>query len=249
MKDNFFQLFHKQLRRRFRTQIQPKLSLETQNRGSLEFKEYKRMPRVKLGDSSLIFKAHALFERRTSLQENVRGESFDQNKSITQDVLSAVLKFSAGVNDKRQGFPFRFYPSGGGLYPLEVYLKINNVDALQRGLYHYGVREHVLEKLPHRETDFERAHEALQSFMNDAAVAFVITAVWERQRVKYGDLCYNLALIEAGHLAQNILLLASEFSLTSCPGMGFEESYLASALKLDSSREIPIYTIAVGKKK
>ncbi|MDF5808502.1 hypothetical protein P4123_14470 [Pseudomonas aeruginosa] len=38
-------------------------------------------------------------------------------------------------------------PSGGSLHPVEVYPIVLNVDGIERGIYHYSVRRHGLERL------------------------------------------------------------------------------------------------------
>ena len=69
-----------------------------------------------------------------SLLNNNLGNILQQRKSrrnfvpanIPQNVWSTLLQASAGVNkhvpyEAGKGFPARTYPSGGGLYPVEVY--------------------------------------------------------------------------------------------------------------------------------
>lgn len=69
----------------------------------------------------------------------------------------------------------------------------------------------------------------------------------KRTRIKYGDRGYRLTLIEAGHLSQNILLLATELGLGSCPLAGFIDSEVNKLLDISLQKEVALYMIAIGK--
>ena len=72
--------------------------------------------------------------------------------STSMDTLSGRLFAAAGVthDETAAGYPrpFRATPSGGGLYPLEVFALANRVDGMAPGLYHYDPTSHVLRGNP-----------------------------------------------------------------------------------------------------
>ena len=80
----------------------------------------------------------------------------------------------------------------------------------------------------------------------DASAFLLFTAVWERTAAKYGDFGYLHAILEAGHMAQNVLLVASALKLSARPLGGFDDATIHNALGLDSDEEQPVYVIALG---
>ena len=69
-----------------------------------------------------------------------------------------------------------------------------------------------------------------------------------RSRFKYGQRGYRFALLEAGHLAQNVLLAAEALDLGAAPIGGFYDRQLAEFLEIDGVNEGPLYVIPIGSK-
>jgi SagB-type dehydrogenase family enzyme len=63
---------------------------------------------------------------------------------------------------------------------------------------------------------------------------------------KYGERGYRYALLDAGHLAQNILLCCSSLGLAAMPTCAFADDELNELLGLDGCNEAAIYAIALG---
>lgn len=80
-----------------------------------------------------------------------------------------------------------------------------------------------------------------------AAIIFILTGVLDRTRIKYGDRGYRYTLIEAGHLGQNICLIAAELGLVSCPIGGYIDDKVDHLLDIDLQKEVTLYLIAVGR--
>jgi SagB-type dehydrogenase family enzyme len=139
-------------------------------------------------------------------------------------------------------------PSGGGLYPLELYVIAQNVDGLGAGVHHYVPLGHLLETVrPDALPSLLTAEMFLgQPYLIEAAALVVITATVERSMWKYEDRGYRYILLEAGHVAQNVNLCAEALGLASLNLGGFLDEDLARLLKLDEEREIALYGVAVG---
>jgi SagB-type dehydrogenase family enzyme len=63
--------------------------------------------------------------------------------------------------------------------------------------------------------------------------------------MKYSDRGYRFALIEAGHAAQNLSLIAEALKLKCCSIGGFLDDELADILEL-SGDELALYGIALN---
>lgn len=163
--------------------------------------------------------------------------------------LSTLLFYSCGLTkpNKDLNSSRRPHPSGGGLYPLEIYLLIFKPSKeIASGLYHYDIRNHRLEKLSERNVE-----ELKQAFhypwAADASMMILFSFTESRGKPKYGNLAYKVGLIEAGHIGQNFYLNCAALKLKCCALGGLDEDKIHRALDLDGFGETVFYVIAVGK--
>lgn len=198
-------------------------------------KEYPRMQRIQLHDATNIppLLHETLRARRSSVQRT--------GAPISLSHLSDIFDTSLRLRKS-----YRPYPSGGGLYPIEVYCIVSNATDVAPGVYHYRPDTHELERL------WDTPHgESLQSLINDTddnppSALIVLTAIWERSAAKYSNFAYELALLEAGHIAQNILLCATALSCESRPFGGFDAEKIGTILDIDTAVEDVVYTVALS---
>jgi SagB-type dehydrogenase family enzyme len=149
---------------------------------------------------------------------------------------------------------FRPYPSAGGLFPIEFYPVIINGDDIKEGTYYYSPRSHALRVLDSHTTgsgasEFRETFldaDFAQGIVSDAAVTFVLTGSFSRIKAKYGPVGYRFALMEAGHVAQNLLLTAEALELDSVPLGSFVDQELDNFLGVDGVNESTLYAVAVG---
>jgi SagB-type dehydrogenase family enzyme len=206
------------------------------------FKTYPDAARVPLPDLALddsgLFDALA---RRRSLRAYGPGP-------LALGELSALLWAAAGVTERRDGFAFRTAPSAGGLYPVEHYVVVNDVEELERGLYHYDVLGRALERLVVADLRVPLAAAALgQRVCAEAQAVFVWTAVLERSRWKYGERFARYVLLDAGHIAANVALAATALGLGSCQIAAFFDEEAAAILGVDPDVEPVVYMSTVGR--
>lgn len=198
------------------------------------FKSYPRFSKVNLKEP----KPENYLEQCIAKRESLRNF---RCKQISLSKLSRLLKFSAGIVNPKH----RAYPSAGARYPLEVYLILNGCP--KRGVYHYNVKSHCLELLiPGNFSKFIQKI-TTQDFLKKASAIMLISAVFPRSEIKYGTRSYRYMLFEAGHLAQNVHLLATSMGLKCCAIGGFIDSELDKLLDLDK-RESVIYMIGLDSK-
>lgn len=141
----------------------------------------------------------------------------------------------------------RRVPSGGALYPLEVYVVARAVSGLAAGLHHYDPFGHRLERLREGCLDDELEAALVDGGLaGRCAAALVLTAVFWRTRFKYGQRGYRFALLEAGHVAQTALLAATAAGLPSLPVGGFYDRELDRLVGADGLDEASLYVLLVG---
>ena len=183
-------------------------------------------------------------ERAIEKRRSVRTYS---SQPLTLAQLGHLLVAAQGITGRLHGEPLRTVPSAGALYPFEIYVVANNVDGLEQGIYHYAVREHALELL--KSADFRDAitRAALgQDMLGEAVVSFVLAAVVDRTRQKYGERGFRYIYMEAGHISQNIYLQAVSLGLGSVGVGAFLDGEVSKLVGLDGETEVPIYLHAVG---
>ncbi|MFX0017938.1 MAG: SagB/ThcOx family dehydrogenase [Promethearchaeota archaeon] len=171
------------------------------------------------------------------------------NDSITLMELSLLLFGISGITRKYPQFAFRTVPSAGGLFPIETYPVINNVKDIMPGIFHYSISEHKLELL--KQGDFKQQVEAAcldQRMAFNSAVNFIWTAIIERSKWKYMQRCYRYIYLDAGHIGQNLYLVAEALGLGACTIGAIYDDELNDLLELDGINETTIYIGVVGVK-
>ncbi|MBY8991905.1 MAG: SagB/ThcOx family dehydrogenase [Candidatus Lokiarchaeota archaeon] len=172
-----------------------------------------------------------------------------KNEPLSKEQLSLLLFGMTGLTRIFPQFAFRTVPSAGGLYPIEVYPIINNVENLDQGIYHYNISTHSLELLQAGDFRTEIAKACLdQKIAYNSAVNFVWTALIERSKWKYLQRCYRYIYIDAGHIGQNFYLIAEALNLGACTIGAIFDDEINDLLKIDGLTETAIYVGVIGKK-
>jgi SagB-type dehydrogenase family enzyme len=139
-------------------------------------------------------------------------------------------------------------PSAGARHPIECYVLAWRVKGLAPGLYHFNVRKDGLERL--RGGDFRDLAVRMaggQAWVRGAAFLCVMTAVADRVFWKYASAdAYRLFLLDAGHLAQTFVLLATASGLGGFTTAAMSETRIERALGLDGVGEFPVYLCGAG---
>ena len=171
---------------------------------------------------------------------------------LSLEALGTLLYAAYGVRGTASFGDLQLYertvPSGGGLYPLEVYVLARAVEGLPAGVHHYAPAIHSLERV--REGALAPGLLTRmflqQPYLEQASAVLVLTAMPERSLWKYSDRGYRYLLLEAGHVGQNVNLAAAALGVGSFNLGGFLDQELAGLLALDAEREVPVYGMALG---
>lgn len=160
------------------------------------------------------------------------------DKPLSSDQLSQLLWAAQGITD--ESGDLRAAPSAGAVYPIELYV------ATCDGFFHYLPRDHALETLLDNDIRSALASAAYnQDYIATAAATFIICAAYPRISLHYGDRGTRYVDMEAGHIAQNVLLQATSLGLGGVPVGAFTLRDMQDVLRIDLSLE-PIYLIPTG---
>ena len=80
----------------------------------------------------------------------------------------------------------------------------------------------------------------------DVPCAIVVTAVFERTVQKYERRGYRLAVIESGHIMQNLILVGAGTGLRALVSASFYEDELESLIMVDGVTEAVIATVLLA---
>lgn len=158
---------------------------------------------------------------------------------ISLDDISQLLWAGQGITEPGKGL--RAAPSAGAIYPITLY--VLNRD----GIFTYNPEKHSLMQILDRDVRENLAAAALdQQVVSDAACDIVIAGSVRKLAVKYGSRAEKFMLLEAGHIAENILLQSVSLGLAAVPVGGFAERAVARVCKLSPNME-PLYIICLGQ--
>jgi SagB-type dehydrogenase family enzyme len=166
---------------------------------------------------------------------------------ITLNETSFLLWAATGIQRVEHGYEFRTGPSAGALYPVETYIAANNVESLEQGIYHYNVKEHVLELLSLGDFGDELAAASLgQEMVAKAPIVFIWTGVFERSKWKYMQRAYRYVYLDAGIIGENLALASTGIGLGSCQIGAFFDDEVNAILEVDGAKESVLYLSVVG---
>jgi SagB-type dehydrogenase family enzyme len=191
------------------------------------------------------------------LEDRVSTRTFDDAHPITVEQLAELLYRSArtrttqAVGDGEE-LGSRPYPSGGGVYELELYPVVRNVAGLEPGMYHYDSFDHVLR--PVAAADSKAVSQLLKpaaATLSEGAepqVLVVMAARCGRVMWTYEQIAYATILKDVGVLMQTIYLAATAMGLGACAqGFGDTAAFVA-ATGVDELQECSVGSIVVGSR-
>lgn len=163
--------------------------------------------------------------------------------------LSQLLWAAQGITEP--GGYKRAAPSAGALYPMDVYAVVGEdcVEGLEAGVYHYRPEDHAVSRVIRGDQRSGVARSALsQMWMAQAPVNLAVTAEYSRITGKYGKRGVRYAMIEAGHIGQNIFLQAEALGLKAGIVGAFRDSDLIKVLGIPGDHE-PLVVMPVGRER
>ena len=160
--------------------------------------------------------------------------------------FSQLLWAAQGITEK-SGFK-RSAASAGALYPMDVYVVAgkDSVAQIEAGVYHYEPKGHMVSLVTGSDLREALSRASLsQMWMAKAPVDIVITAEYSRATIKYGKRGVRYAIIEAGHIGQNLFLQAEALGLKAGIVGAFHDNEIIRVMNIPSSHE-PLLIIPIG---
>lgn len=176
-------------------------------------------------------------DRRRSLRDYA-------GRPVTTGELSWLLGAASGITGPGG---LRAAPSAGAQYPIETYVVASRVEGLEPGIYHYAVVDHALQRVRSGTFGGDLVIAGLgQEFLGQAPVVLVLSAIFQRLRWRYRERAYRYALLEAGHISQNVYLAAEAAGLGACAVGAFFDDAVSRLLEVDGVEEAALMLVPVG---
>ena len=218
---------------------------------SRAYKQYPNLPRVKLPAIEGINQNGRTFDEVLSSRRSVRDFA---DLELDLDDLSKILHQSYGITGElpgKGGFrqDLRSAPSAGALYPAEIYIAVRKVAGVEPGIYHYNVPHHEIELLiPGDPTEKILEVCCGQEYVRQTSIVVLISGVLARTKLKYGERGYRYALLDIGHLGQNLYLSCASLELAVMTTCGFFDDEANKLLRIDGVDEAVMYVAFIGKR-
>jgi thiopeptide-type bacteriocin biosynthesis protein len=206
------------------------------------------LPRATLGPDRVGALAEVLRARRSR---------YDGYQALSAAELGTLLELAVGRSSRADR---RTYPSGGGRYPVQTYVLVNRVEGIPPALYLHDAERNALRWVsappaketlvrcsPHLSGEAAGRPAPPLSLAADAPAWVFPVADFGHQRKKYGLRAYRLVLLECGHLAQNLCLVATALGLSSITVGAFFDDLLNQMLSLDGVNRSALYMIPFGR--
>lgn len=185
-----------------------------------------------------------------SLIRDRRSARVYTEEEMSLEELSFLLWATQGIKSIRgkSYATIRTVPCGGARHEFETYLIVRKVKGLAEGVYHYLPMEHAVEFLGKPEDVENTVTETLcgQKWAAKANVVFYWTMVAYRAEWRYGTNAHRVALLDAGHVCQNLYLAVTALGLGTCGIGAFLHDYCNEVFKIDGDEEYVVYTAPVG---
>ena len=185
-----------------------------------------------------------LVEKRETLRKY-------STEALTQEELAYLLWGTQGIKSiTDKPVTKRTVPSAGSRHPFETYLLVNCVEGFEPGLYRYMALKHQIARLPASDSISRQLTEAClkQQHVLNSAVTFIWVADVQRTVWRYCQRGYRYMYLDAGHVCQNLYLLAETINCGVCAIAAYDDDLVNSALGLDGENQFAIYLATLGKR-
>jgi len=144
-----------------------------------------------------------------------------QDQSIRFEDFSSLLDLLCAQTISGSPVPKYMYPSGGSLYPVQVYIHIKQgrITGLDEGIYYLDPIKRMLRLVSPAQGIQEIHGDYNRSFSESAGCEFFLVADPSVVAVKYPEYARDFCLIEAGAISQLLAEHASALGLGLC-GIG-----------------------------
>lgn len=170
---------------------------------------------------------------------------------LTLAELTRLLQYTNGVTGEwgaGDSFKLRAAPSAGALYAGEIYVVAERVVGLEAGVYYYSPLRHDMVSI-RRSPRLAEVWNALEhpEAVDSAPAAILLSNIFGRYSWRYANRGYRYALIDSGHIGENLRLAARSARLSEVSIQRFHDDRLNALLEIDGRTEAVCALHVVGR--
>jgi SagB-type dehydrogenase family enzyme len=187
------------------------------------FRVFADHPKVDLPKELIAAEAQAL----RVLSDGLHQGALHPPQDLT--TLASWLHLASGITGEgrvgKHKYHLRSCPSSSALFPFEIYVAAFAVRGLEPGLYHYSVQECALRKLRDGDVALAQIKKGRPDlkFLNTVPAALLVSTIFCRSTWRYRQRGYRYALVDAGHLVQNLVTAANGLGIQTTTRLAMNE--------------------------
>ncbi len=167
-----------------------------------------------------------------------------ENKKVTLKEISQILFSAQGSTSLIENkIGYKTAPSAGAIFPLTLYISLTNTE-VENGIYKYEDEKIIKVVSGDKRKELLKASQA-QNWILKAPITLIICADFNKIQRKYKERGVFFSFIEAGHVAQNVLLQLTSFQMGGVCIGGFDQNKIQRVVGFKNMTSI--YLISLGK--
>lgn len=173
---------------------------------------------------------------------------FDETKQISFNDFSNLL--SCLMQRREEQGPKYYYPSAGGLYPIDIYLYIKSgrVENIDGGLYYYSPQNNEIMYISDEKIEKNTHYYQNQEIFTGSAFSMFFVYNAHASMPKYGGMAYFYGIIETGIISELLSITSEQIGLGSCIIGEMDYRNVIPLLKINDN-EIYIMCMEFGHEK
>ncbi|HEY9786389.1 MAG TPA: SagB/ThcOx family dehydrogenase [Candidatus Obscuribacterales bacterium] len=156
------------------------------------------------------------------------------------------LSISAWKEIKGSGerWALRVNASSGNLHPTEMHLLVHDLEGMEPGIYHYGARNHNLERRA-RGQQAQVVWRLVSGSQQCPPLVVCLNSIHWREVWKYRSRGYRYCQHDMGHALGAVTMAAASLGWTSCAYALFPDEAIELTLHLAGTDEVPALVIGL----
>lgn len=144
----------------------------------------------------------------------------------------------------------RATPSAGGLNSNDIFVLVDQIVGIVPGLYYFNPDLRALQLVNSgvRMSDLADTT-GYSERVRSSSAAILLAGAFSRIQWKYLERGYRMVLLDCGHLAQSLVIAATELDIVAHPIGGFVDDQVNAMIGFDGINDSVLHLLILGRRK